>query len=68
MEEEAKAQSILADLVLFTRSQRVRELSYISRFIYYMRGAAPEDPEFHTDLVLPEALIVKVNEICFRIS
>ena len=68
MEEGAQAHPIPADLVLFTRSQRVRELSYISRFIYYMRGTAPEDPEFHTDLVLPEALIVKVGEIFISVS
>lgn len=68
MEEGAQAHLIPADLVLFTRSQRVRELSYISRFIYYMRKTAPEDPEFHTDLVLPEALIVKVGEIFVSVS
>ena len=39
----------------------MRELSYLSRFIYYMRGKVPEDPEFHMDLVLPEALIAKVR-------
>ena len=48
------------EVVLFTRSQKVRELSYLSRFIYYVRKTEPEDKAFKTDIVLPEALLLQV--------
>ena len=48
------------EIVLFTRKQKVRELSYLSQLIYKIRGTQPEDDAFRTDFVLPEALIVKV--------
>lgn len=37
----------------------MRELNYLSQLIYKARGTEPEEPAFKTDLVLPEALILK---------
>jgi hypothetical protein len=48
------------DIILFTRSQRVKELSWLSSLIYQVKKSKPEDPDFSTDLVFPEALIIKV--------
>ena len=38
----------------------MRELNLLSHLIYKARGTEPDDPAFKTDLVLPEALILKV--------
>ena len=48
-------------MVLFTRKQKVRELSLLSKFIYKIRNTEPKDIAFKTDLILPEALILKVT-------
>lgn len=52
-------------MVLFTRKQKVRELSLLSKFIYKIRNTEPKDIAFKTDLVLPESLILKVKLTAF---
>ena len=43
------------EVILFSRAQRIKEISLLPRLIYRLRGTKPQDPEFNTDLILPEA-------------
>ncbi|CDW78641.1 UNKNOWN [Stylonychia lemnae] len=46
-------------LLLFTRAQKVKELSNLSRFIFYATSRVPQDPAFLNNLILPEEEIAK---------
>jgi hypothetical protein len=45
----------------------VRELNYLSQLIHKARGTEPDELCFKTDLILPEALILKVPSIFIKI-
>eukprot|EP00347_Sterkiella_histriomuscorum_P021159 403335024 len=53
----------LTDFVLFTRAQKVKEMSNLSKLIFYLRNKEPEDQDFKNDIILPEAIIAK----CFQL-
>lgn len=49
------------EIILFTRAQKIKELTYLGKLIYFFKKTEPTDKDFTTDLVLPEAVILKVT-------
>ncbi len=49
----------MAELILFTKEQKLSELSLLGKAIYLMMGSEPEEHEFNTNIVLPEDLLVR---------